>query len=185
LLLGLVNRLRGSDSTLKTFTFYCGDADYDETPWVEQMLRGSSHQACFCLLTAEEIPRLAQRVQAFQDEPFGGFPTLGMAKVHERAKAEGVTVLLDGNGIDEGWAGYEYYQRPPALGADQGPVQGAKERSTRPECLLPEMLARAGTPRIPKPFKDDLRDLQYRDIRYLKIPRAMTSRWILENQIST
>jgi asparagine synthase (glutamine-hydrolysing) len=173
LLLGLVHRLQGRESAVKTFTFYCEDPAYDETPWVKLMLRKSKHFACFCRLGPEEIPSLAAQVQQFQDEPFGGVPTLGMAKVHERACDEGVIVLLDGNGLDEGWAGYDYYQRAHSVDANAGPVQGAQDRSTRPECLTPEFAARAEKFRAPRPFGDPLRDLQYRDIRFSKIPRAM------------
>src|SRR6266480_3000186 len=85
LLLGLVHRIQGPDSAVKTFTFHCGDPAYDEVPWVEQMLDKTKHPACFCRLAVEELPGLAARVQASQDEPYGGVPTLGMAKVHERA----------------------------------------------------------------------------------------------------
>lgn len=173
LLLGLVGQIHGAAASLKTFTFDCGDASYDETPWVNQMLERTGHQACFCRLTAAEIPQLAQVVQRFQDEPFGGFPTLGMAKVHERARAEGVTVLLDGNGMDEGWAGYEYYGRAGSVDLGSGPVQGSKSRSTRPDCLEPDFLARAQPMAAEAPFGHPLRDLQYRDIRRAKIPRAM------------
>ena len=187
LLLGLVHRVQGADSTVKTFTFYCGDPAYDELPWVEQMLTETKHPACFCRLDAKEVPELAALVQASQDEPFGGLPTLGMAKVHERAVAEGVTVLLDGNGLDEGWAGYEYYQRVGSIDASQAPVQGSRDPSTRPDCLNPDFAALA------RPLTSDLRSppsgllgsqlstinhqslfaLQYRDLRYAKIPRAM------------
>src|SRR6185295_11694080 len=173
LLLGLVHRMQGADSTVKTFTFYTGDPAYDETPWVEQMLARSKHPACFCKLTVDEIPALAARVQSFQDEPYGGFPTLGMSKVHERARAEGVTVLLDGNGMDEGWAGYDYYARAGAVDGAVGPVQGSQARPTRPECLRPEFAALAQKISMEKPFRDALLDLQFRDIRYAKIPRAM------------
>jgi asparagine synthase (glutamine-hydrolysing) len=173
LLLSLVHRIQGPDSTLKTFTFFCGDPAYDETPWVEQMLARTRHPAFFCRLAADEVPALAARVENFQDEPFGGIPTLGMAKVHQRAKEEGVTVLLDGNGMDEGWAGYDYYHRPAGIDASSGPVQGAKSKPTRPECLFPEFRALA-KPFIPsRPFGDGLMDAQYRDLRYAKIPRAM------------
>lgn len=187
LLLGLVHRVQGKDSTVKTFTFYCGDPAYDELPWVEQMLAETKHPACFCRLDAKEVPELAARVQVSQDEPFGGLPTLGMAKVHERAVQEGVVVLLDGNGLDEGWAGYEYYQRAGSIDASQAPVQGSKDRSTRPNCLNPDFAALA------RPLTSDLRSptsgllgsqlstinhqplfaLQYRDIRFAKLPRAM------------
>ena len=173
LLLGLVHRLQGPDSKVKTFTFYCGDPAYDETPWVEQMLARSKHPANFCLLTAKEIPELASRVQSIQDEPFGGFPTLGMSKVHERARAEGVTVLLDGNGLDEGWAGYDYYARAERVDASTGPVQGSTSRSTLPETLAMEFAALGSKFSAPKAFESPLLNLQYRDLRYAKIPRGM------------
>jgi asparagine synthase (glutamine-hydrolysing) len=184
LLLALVHRTQGANSTVKTFTFYCGDPAYDELPWVQQMLAETKHPACFCRLDAEEVPELAARVQASQDEPFGGLPTLGMAKVHERAVQEGVVVLLDGNGLDEGWAGYEYYQRAAEVDAAQAPVQGSKDPSTRPGCLRPEFAAlnqplSSSVSHLPSSrsllpsFASALTALQYRDIRFAKIPRAM------------
>lgn len=173
LLLALVHRTRGGDSAVKTFTFYCGDPAYDEVPWVSEMVAGTRHPARFCRLRAEDVPELARKVQAFQDEPFGGFPTLGMAMVHEGARAEGVVVLLDGNGLDEGWAGYDYYARAGTLETSSGPVQGTRTVSTHPDCLDPAFAAQARPFLAPRPFGDPLRDLQYRDIRYAKIPRAM------------
>jgi asparagine synthase (glutamine-hydrolysing) len=173
LLLALVHSFQGAGSAVKTFTFCCGDPAYDETPWVERMLEGTRHPACFSLLTPEEVPDLAIQVAVAQDEPYGGLPTLGMAKVHQRAIDEGVVVLLDGNGLDEGWAGYDYYQRAGSVNLSEGPVQGSRDRSTRPECLDADFAgsAEAFAPR--RPFGDPLRDLQYRDLRFMKIPRAM------------
>jgi len=172
LLLGLVHRLQGKQSTVKTFTFYCGDPAYDETPWVKQMLAETRHPSSFCRLSVDEVPDLAARVQATQDEPFGGLPTLGMAKVHEQACAEKVVVLLDGNGLDEGWAGYDYYAQAEAIDGSVGPVQGARQEKAS-TCLCGEF-ARQAVPFIPaRPFGDSLLDLQYRDLRYAKIPRSM------------
>lgn len=173
LLLGLVHRIQGADSKVDAFTFHCDDPRYDETPWVRMVLERTKHPWHLCQLETVAIPELAARVQWYQDEPFGGFPTLAMARVHTCARAEGVTVLLDGNGMDEGWAGYEYYQRIGSIDVTQGPVQGAKSPSTWPECLQPEFAALAEPFEPPTPFNDPLRDLQYRDIRYAKIPRAM------------
>jgi asparagine synthase (glutamine-hydrolysing) len=173
----LVHRVQGADSTVKTFTFHCGDPNYDELPWVEQMLAKTKHPACYCRLTADEVPALFDRVARHQDEPFGGLPTLGMAKVHERAVQEGVVVLLDGNGLDEGWAGYEYYQRAASVDASQAPVQGSRHPSTRPDCLNPDFAALSQP--LPSPIShlpspmSALQALQYRDLRFAKIPRAM------------
>ncbi|MDJ0985051.1 MAG: asparagine synthase (glutamine-hydrolyzing) [Desulfobacterales bacterium] len=173
LLLGLVNRFHGMDSAVNAFTFYCGDPNYDETPWVELMLKDTQHPWHPCLLDAEMIPHLASEVQQFQDEPFGGFPTLGMALVYNHARSKGVTVLLDGNGMDEGWAGYEYYQKSASIDAAKGPVQGTRSPTTRPDSLQPEFAEQSESFQPPTPFGNPLRDLQYRDIRHAKIPRAM------------
>jgi len=173
LLLGLVNRIFGSGAGVKAFTFFCGDPAYDETPWVQQMLAVTGNPGFFCRLSPEEVPELAAEVARFQDEPYGGLPTLGMAKVHQTARAEGVTVLLDGNGMDEAWAGYDYYHRAVSVDCSQGPVQGSRSPSTRPDCLVPEFALMAVPLVARRPFGDPLRDLQYRDIRYAKIPRAM------------
>lgn len=171
-LLGLVQRVQGADSAVKAFTFTTGDPLYDETPWVEQMLARTQHPAVECRLSPEDVPALAREVQRHQDEPFGGVPTLAYARLFEQARAEGTTVLLDGQGLDEQWAGYDYYRAGMGDGA-AGLVQGTRERPVRPECLTPEFrsLAPEFVPR--RPFSDGVRNLQFRDIRYTKIPRAL------------
>lgn len=173
LLLGLVRRVLSPGAEVETFTFDCGDPAYDETPWVQAMLEGSRHPSHFCRLTARDVPRLATRMQAYQDEPYGGLPTLGMALIHERARERGIVVLLDGNGMDEAWAGYDYYVRPEAINSTVGPVQGSSMRTTRRDCLQPEFaaVARSFTPE--RPLNEPVGDLQYRDVRFAKIPRAM------------
>jgi asparagine synthase (glutamine-hydrolysing) len=170
-LLGLVHAEQGEDSEVKAFTFCTGDPAYDELPWVKQMLQQTKHPHFSCRLRASDVPALARSVQAFQEEPFGGLPTLAYARLFERARAEGVIVLLDGNGMDEQWAGYDYYASQN--GGPGQPVQGAIESSTRPECLIPEFREQADGLILPQPFPDRLRNLQYRDARFTKIPRAL------------
>ncbi|MFN0086386.1 MAG: asparagine synthase (glutamine-hydrolyzing) [Blastocatellia bacterium] len=171
-LLGLVQRVQGEESDAKAFTYITGDDRYDELPWCEQMLAHTRHPAIVCKLTAEEVPPLAASVQEHEDEPFGGIPTLAYARVFERAREEGVLVLLDGQGMDEQWAGYDYY-RAALSGAPAGIVQGTNESPVRAACLLPEFAARAERLIAPAPFPDRLRNLQYRDARFTKIPRAL------------
>jgi asparagine synthase (glutamine-hydrolysing) len=175
-LLGLIQLLQGADSDVKAFTFVTGDDRYDESPWVRQMLAHTKHPSIECLLRPEDVPDLAQSVQAHQGEPFGGMPTLAYAKLFERARAEGVIVLLDGQGLDEQWAGYEYYKRVVTGETklkEVGTVQAAKGGATRPDCLTPAFCALAEPFSAPELFPDALRNLQYRDTRYTKIPRAL------------
>ena len=171
-LLGLVHAVQGEDSDVKAFTFITGDENYDELPWVEEMLAKTNHPLVVSRLSPTDVPSLAAEVQRFQDEPFGGIPTLAYAKVFEKARENGVIVLLDGNGMDEQWAGYDYYRT--ALNGDAaGVVQGTREQPVRPACLAPEFSSLAEPLGFPTIFADKLRNLQYRDTRFTKIPRAM------------
>lgn len=171
-LLGVVHAAQGGDSSVRAFTFVCGDPSYDELPWVEQMLAQTKHPLTVCPLRPEDVPALAESVQAAQDEPFGGLPTLAYARVFEEARKQGVIVLLDGQGMDEQWAGYDYYL-PSANGASAYMIQGIKESPVRPECLNSDFRTLALNFEASQPFADRLRNLQYRDARFTKIPRAL------------
>jgi len=197
-LLGLVKAVQGESSETRAFTFTCGDSRYDELPWVRQMLAQTRHPLTVCQIRPEEIPSLAESVQAAEDEPFGGLPTLAYAKLFAEARARGVIVLLDGQGMDEQWAGYDYYLNAlNGYGTGSGSdlvaskvatseairslplpvpypiVQGTKGFAVRPDCLTTDFRAMAEAFDTPAPFPDPLRNLQYRDARFTKIPRAL------------
>ncbi len=173
LLLGLLRRRLGQDTNLRSYSFYCGDERYDELPWIEKMLGGTQVRSTFCRLDAAEVPTLASQIQAHQAEPFGGLPTLGMAKVFAAAKADGIKVLLDGNGMDEAWAGYDYYARVGDIDLSRGPVQGSRSPSVRPEALNPAFAALAQKLEPRQPFADPLTNAQLRDLESAKIPRSL------------
>lgn len=172
LLMGLIKRIYGDGLPLRTFTFVTGDAKYDETPYVERMLRGTGFTSQICRLDVIDVPTLVERMWYFQDEPYGGLPTLGMSKVYERAKETGCIVLLDGNGLDEGWAGYDYYLEPKRVSFRNGPVQGARGAYSISGCLCPDFRAMSEPAKSHLPDADRVRRLQYRDLRFAKIPRA-------------
>lgn len=172
-LLGLVHAVQGKDSRVGAFTFVTGSEEYDELPWVEHMLAHTQHPLTICRVEPEDVPALAESVQAHQDEPFGGLPTLCYARLFEETRKAGVKVLLDGQGMDEQWAGYDYYATALNGNGQAGIVQGTTESPVRPECLVPEFSSLAETVVLPQPFSERLRNLQYRDARYTKIPRAL------------
>lgn len=193
-LVGRLERARLVDAGAVTaFTFVTGDPRYDELPWVEALLAHTRHPHVACRLAPGDVPALAASVWAHTLEPFGGIPTLAYARLFEEARARGVVVLLDGQGMDEQWAGYDYYAAAArsgagrrlghasgellgeSLGASLGAslVQGTTESPVRPGCLTPEFRALAEPSDVPRPFGDALRDMQYRDARHAKLPRAL------------
>src|SRR5262245_61120845 len=203
-LLALIKTVQGESSEVRAFTFTCGDPEYDELPWTRQTLARTRHPLTVSQITPEEVPALAESVQGAEDEPFGGLPTLAYAKLFAEARKYGVIALLDGQGMDEQWAGYDYYlgageresgrageresgesmrlssllpvSRSPALPLSRSSfplIQGTRGGAVRPDCLTAEFRAVAETFDLPSPFPDRLRNLQYRDARFTKIPRAL------------
>ena len=142
------------------------------------------HPLISAKLRPEEIPDLAASVQYHQDEPFSGVPTLAYAKLFETAKENGVKVLLDGNGLDEQWCGYDYYRKSFGW-RKSGDLQGTNDKPVRPECLTEEFRNLAEPVEFPNVFKDKIRNLQYRDTFYTKIPRAMRFNDRISMRVST
>ena len=173
ILLALVQSLQGANSDIEAFTYVTGDPNYDELPWVKLMLEGTVHPSMVYQLHPEEVPALAASVQAHESEPFGGIPTLAYARLFERARANGVIVVMDGQGMDEQWAGYDYYASNGNGSTSASPIQGTQQRTTRSECLLAEFASLAKPFVSPSPFPDALRNRQYVDTRYTKIPKAL------------
>ena len=170
LLLALVN-LFEDKKNIKAYTFYTGDARYDELSWVEKMIARTNNPLTKLKFTAEEVAAKASFISKSQDEPYGGIPTLAYSKIFEQAQRDGVKVLLDGQGMDEQWAGYDYY----LTGADsKKTIQGLGNKSPfRPNVLTPEFAGLAEKPVYPQAFDNDLQNKQYRDLFYTKIPRAL------------
>lgn len=170
-LLGLVDRTPGSAPTVPAFTFTTGDATYDEHADVARLLRGGEHVLHVCQLDADEVPTLASEVHRLLRQPYGGVPTLAYARLFEQARAAGVPVVLDGQGLDEAWAGYDYH-RTAAQG--QVPVVQGGGTALEPACVVPELRATAEPPPpAGAAFADPLRRVQQRDLLETKLPRAL------------
>jgi asparagine synthase (glutamine-hydrolysing) len=168
LLLALINQAFPGNASIEAFTFFTGHHAYDELPWARSMMAMTPYPLNEVQLTPAEIPRLAQKIAHAQDEPFGGLPTLAYSKLFEEARLRGILVLLDGQGLDEAWAGYDYYQKNEAA-----LVQGVTGSPLRPNVLEDDFRQLAEPPSVPVVFTDPLQQMQYRDLFYTKIPRAL------------
>jgi asparagine synthase (glutamine-hydrolysing) len=166
-LLAFVNKQEHS-ANIKAYTFYTDDERYDELPWVEKMISITGNPLEKVLLESRDVSAFAQHISTHQDEPYGGVPTIAYAQIFKKAREQGVKVLLDGQGMDEQWAGYDYY-----LKNDDYTIQGVTASPFRKNVLTEEFIKLAEKPNYPKPFNDAILNLQYRDLFYTKIPRAL------------
>jgi asparagine synthase (glutamine-hydrolysing) len=165
---GQKSKIVNQQSAIKAYTFYTNNPDYDELPWVEMMIAKTKNPLTKVLLQVEDIPDFAQKMERQQDEPYGGIPTLAYAKIFEQARKDNVLVLLDGQGMDEQWAGYDYYTQE-----NDATIQGIKDSPFKSNMLSDSFLAKAEKPNYPKPFVDAILNKQYRDLFYTKIPKAL------------
>jgi len=109
----------GVDSSMliSAFTESVGSADlfmqeyagYSELPWLKET--ADLNRLNIISLSATDILTLFKETVKSQCEPFGGVFVCGYHALYQRACQKGVTVLLDGNGVDETFLGYERYHR--------------------------------------------------------------------------
>jgi asparagine synthase (glutamine-hydrolysing) len=159
---------KGDKERINAYTFYTGDENYDEIPWVEEMIETTQNPLKKVLLNVENIKGKIGNLSYHQYEPFGGIPTIAYSEIFKKAKKDNILVLLDGQGMDEQWAGYDYYTKNTG-----STIQGVKKSPFKANVLSEDFLKLAEKPEYPTPFENDLLNLQFRDIFYTKIPRAL------------
>ena len=98
-------------SPFEIFTVCISGSPYDECPYTEKVLTDAQRTRWHrSYLEPKDLISWIEKMTTVQDEPYGGIPTLSYAPLHKQAKELGITVLLEGQGIDEILAGYESYQ---------------------------------------------------------------------------
>lgn len=167
-LLALIDQQDINKSAVEAFTFVTNDERYDEINWVKKMLSDRPFNLNICELSAVEIPDLSLQMALHQAEPYGGIPTIAYSKIFKEASQKGVKVLLDGQGSDEAWAGYDYY-----LSNNHNTIQGVAKSPYRTNVLNSDFAKGFIKSNYSKPFDDTLLNQQYRDLFYTKIPRAL------------
>lgn len=166
-LLMLVNTMDNGQN-INAFSFYTNHPDYDELPWVEKMISITKNPLEKVLLSAEEVESSIRKISYHQDEPYGGIPTIAYSNIFRCARQKGIKVLLDGQGIDEQLAGYDYYRNKSS-----STIQGVKGSPFRSNVIASELQELAVKTQYPKYFSNPLLNLQYRDLFCTKIPRAL------------
>ncbi len=151
---------------VRMFSAGMNDPKYDESAYLKNLLDVNQlERLTTSTLTPEKVWPLVEKLNVIQDEPYGGFSTVNYLNLYEETKIPGVTVLLEGQGMDEILGGYQYY-------SEDGVSQDFSQDMTREGAA--DVVALGGEPlSFPKPFRSGLLNLQYRDLRYTKLPRVL------------
>jgi asparagine synthase (glutamine-hydrolysing) len=90
----------------KTISAYFEDAGFDERPYARAVVETTGAEAHWVTFTAAELVQNLPAIVRAQGEPFGSTSIAAGWHVMRAAKATGLTVMLDGQGGDELFAGY-------------------------------------------------------------------------------
>ncbi len=146
---------------------------YSELEWVRKVSDGT-HLHC-CTLSSDDILAVLSDTVRAQAEPFGGVTVAGYDAIYEAAREQGITVLLDGNGIDEVFLGYDKYLKPASDNRNTGrSIDGSS--GLAPDAVAPALRSTAAVlPETPVAFAGDdvVRREAARDLLSEKIPRGL------------
>ena len=91
---------------INTFSFVSPGSKKNEEMWVDlvnQFVGGKAHKV---LISPHELAEDLDDMITYQGEPFGSTSIYAQYRVYKLAREKGVTVILDGQGADELFAGY-------------------------------------------------------------------------------
>jgi asparagine synthase (glutamine-hydrolysing) len=103
------NAKKSIGKSLQAFSAWYPNDPVDESAFAKIAAEASGAELNAVYPSASELWQDLPELIRTQEEPFGGTSIYAQWKVMQKAKARGITVLLDGQGSDETFAGYTEY----------------------------------------------------------------------------
>jgi asparagine synthase (glutamine-hydrolysing) len=100
----------------RTFSAVSPSTPIDERKWIDEVVQATGVDAYFVAPAAADLAAAATRMAWHQDEPVSGTSVFAQWCVFELAAANGMKVMLDGQGADEAFAGYHSFFAPYLAG---------------------------------------------------------------------
>ncbi len=97
---------------IQTFTASFDEPRYDEQDFAAQVPGTRPWVRNVECLGANAVWPIVEQAMWHQEAPFGGVATLAYHQLHRLARERGITVLLEGQGVDEMLGGYAYFRAP-------------------------------------------------------------------------
>lgn len=106
-----VHALKHSNHSQQCFTAVFDGFEKDESTYATTVARQFDLQQHLVRFSEKDLLNDWEKLCYHQEEPFGSASIYAQYKVYEKAREEGITVLLDGQGADEILAGYPVYYK--------------------------------------------------------------------------
>ena len=94
---------------LRTYSYIADDANLSEESWIDLVGHAAGARVHKVRPNSQDLLTELRSLVRAQDEPFGGTSIYAQHRVFAAARADGVSVMLDGQGADEFLGGYRYY----------------------------------------------------------------------------
>ncbi len=107
--LALARRALGREADLHTFSYRGDSGAVDEGRWIEAARRATGAIGHDLRLTPEDWATDLPALLTAQGEPFGSPVIYAQRRLFQAAAAQGIRVVLDGQGSDEFLAGYDKF----------------------------------------------------------------------------
>jgi len=119
------------DQGIHIFTACFDDPRYDEDEFANRVIEGVRCTRHIARLSPKEVPELAASAMYSQEAPFGGIGTLAYQRAHTEIQRNGLKVALEGQGGDELFAGYAYFEPIYVLDLMEQGAKGEAESAVR------------------------------------------------------
>ncbi len=106
-----IHALKHPNHSQQCFTAVFNGYEKDESAYATTVARQFELQQHLVRFTEKDLLNDWEKLCYHQEEPFGSASIYAQYKVYEKARDEGITVLLDGQGADEILAGYPSYYK--------------------------------------------------------------------------
>ncbi len=97
------------DSDINTFSYIARGSVVNEENWVDKINAHVGARAHKVIVSGDELAADLEDLITAQGEPFGSTSIYAQYRVFKKAKEQGITVTLEGQGADENQGGYSGY----------------------------------------------------------------------------
>jgi asparagine synthase (glutamine-hydrolysing) len=180
-----MRRIGGAQLDLRTFSYIADDPALNEQKWIDISAAASGAQQHLIYVTRDELIADLPRLMRAHDQPVASSSIYAQFRVFERAKQEGVTVMLDGQGADELLAGYRAFLGARLTSMIKGGEVARAYRFINASAELPGVsrafvLKLAANHLIPDALQSSARAIGGKDL----IPSWLSAKWFREHGVA-